>query len=158
AHPDGGTAAAQQATPDGGARGSGQKLALSKGDLSALGDDSRSDFVRVARFVAAGGASLQGRVVDADSGRPVSGAVVEAVLAEKFMEGRTDASGAFQMAGMLPGTRVRIWVGGKHDPFVAERIDVGVPGEGQVADAGIIRLVRGDELASRLDGWVGLFV
>jgi S1-C subfamily serine protease len=88
----------------------------------------------------------------------VVGAVVEAVLAERFMEGRTDAGGAFQMAGMLPASRVRIWIGGKHDPFVAERIDVGIPGEGQVADAGVIRLLRGDELASRLDGWVGLFV
>jgi hypothetical protein len=137
----------------------GQKLAVaSKGDVLAVGDEARSDFVRVARFTSSGGASVQGRVVDADSGRPVSGAAVEAVLSERFMEGRTDASGTFQMAGMLPGTRVRIWVGGKHDPFVAERIDVGVPAEGQVADTGVIRLVRGDELASRLDGWVGLFV
>jgi S1-C subfamily serine protease len=74
------------------------------------------------------------------------------------MEGRTDGNGAFQMAGMAPATRVRVWIGGKHDPFVAERIDVGIPGEGQVADAGVVRLLRGDELAGRLDGWVGLFV
>jgi hypothetical protein len=160
AHPDGGAPAAQASSPDGGVR-AGQKVAsasLPRADSSGFPDDSRSDFVRVARFANTGGASLQGRVVDADSGRPVSGAVVEAVLAERFIEGRTDAGGTFQMAGMLPGTRVRIWVGGKHDPFVAERIDVGVPSEGQVADAGVIRLVRGDELASRLDGWVGLFV
>ena len=32
-------------------------------------------------------------------------------------------------------------------PFVAERIDVAIPGEGQVADTGIVRLLRGDEMA-----------
>jgi predicted metalloprotease with PDZ domain len=86
------------------------------------------------------------------------GVVVEARLAARFVETTTEASGAFRMPGMLPGTRVALWVGGKTDHFVSERIDVAIPGEGQTAEVGVVGLLPGDELASRLDGWAGLFV
>src|SRR5207244_13452669 len=35
---------------------------------------------------------------------------------------------------------------------------VHIPGEGERANAGVIRLLRGDELAPTLNGWVGMFV
>jgi carboxyl-terminal processing protease len=33
-----------------------------------------------------------------------------------------------------------------------------VPAEGDTAEAGTLKLLRGDELTARLEGWVGLFV
>jgi hypothetical protein len=121
------------------------------------GDDD-SNLKHVARFSATGGSLLKGRVVDAESGRPVGGTAIEAHLGDSFMETSTDPAGAFRMSGLLPGTRVTVWVVGRPEVFVAECIDLAIPGEGETADAGVIRLLRGDELASRLDGWVGLFV
>ena len=42
--------------------------------------------------------------------------------------------------------------------FVAEYLDVVVPGEGETKDVGVIRLLHGAEQASHLGGWVGLFI
>jgi hypothetical protein len=120
--------------------------------------DEEGDLVLVDRFALRGGASLVGRVFDAETGRPVGGVVVEARLAGRYMEGSTDPIGTFRMAGMLPGTRVVVWIGGKRDPYIAERVEVAIPAVGPLAEAGVVRLLRGDELAERLDGWVGLFV
>jgi predicted metalloprotease with PDZ domain len=88
----------------------------------------------------------------------VVGATVEARLAGRFVETTSDGNGAFRMPGMPPGARVVLWVGGRRDPFIAERIDVVIPADGQTAELGALRLLRGDELATRLDGWAGLFV
>ena len=79
--------------------------------------DDDGDFVLVARFVPTGGAFLEGRVLDADTGRPVAGTSIEARRAGQYMKGTTDGTGAFRMAGMLPGSRVVVWVGGKPDAF-----------------------------------------
>ena len=151
--------------PDGGSRSGEIRGALDnarraggKDDRERDSRDDDGDFILVAHFMATGGAILQGRVLDADTGRPVAGTGVEARHAGRYMKGSTDGNGAFRMLGMLPGSRVVVWVGGKRDAFVPERIDVAIPGEGQVADTGVVRLLRGDEMAPRLDGWTGLFV
>ena len=161
---------AQAARPDGGAGGTaghedgGVKVTAGgeggrRGSASGReGRDEDGDFVLVSRFVQTRGATLAGRVLDADSGRPVVGTTIEARLAGKYMKGTTDGSGAFRMPGMAPSSKVVVWVGGRHDAFVEERIDVPIPGEGQVADTGTIRLLKGDEISPRLNGWVGLFV
>jgi PDZ domain len=120
--------------------------------------DEEGELVRVERFAAKGGASLAGRVLDAETGRALGGVVIEARLAGRYMEGSTDPSGAFRMPGMQPGTRVVVWIGGAKDPYVAERLEVSIPAAGQTGETGVVRLLRGDELAGRLDGWVGLFV
>jgi hypothetical protein len=153
AHPDAGT------PPDGGTRSGGARQR--EAARGAAGRDRRSggeDFVWVARFVATGGASLEGRVVDAETGRPLSGIAVEARLGRRLMATSTDGSGGFRMDGMLPGSRVTVWAGGASDPFVPERIEARIPGEGLLSEAGTIRLLRGDELAPNLNGWVGLTV
>ena len=38
------------------------------------------------------------------------------------------------------------------------QFDIAIPGEGQKVDTGLVRLLPGDEMAPRLEGWVGLFV
>lgn len=156
-----GRAATMQGAPDGGALAvadGGVHLAEAKVVSEREGDTDRN-FVRVARFTPNGGASLEGKVVDADNGRPIAGIVVEARLGRRLVEGATDAAGTFRMPGMLPGTQVVVWIGGTRDPFVSERIEVHVPGEGQVADTGVLKLLKGDEInSSSRSGWVGLFV
>jgi hypothetical protein len=112
----------------------------------------------VARFAPSGGATLKGRVVDAESGRPSSGAAIEAHIGDAFMRTVSDSAGVFKMSGMLPGRKVTVWIIGRSDTFVAERIDVTSPGEGETTDAGVVRLLRGDELAAHLEGWMGVFV
>jgi hypothetical protein len=148
------------ATPDAGAR-AGQKVAL----LDVLRSrtvpsdmDDGSSYTRVDRFVASGGAVLVGKIVDIDSGRPVSGSSVEARFTNRLVETATDATGGFRMPGMAPDSRVVVWVGGKRDHTVAERLEITIPGEGKTADLGVIKLLNGDELGSRLEGWIGLWV
>ncbi|HET6145909.1 MAG TPA: PDZ domain-containing protein [Polyangia bacterium] len=112
----------------------------------------------VARFAPSGGATLRGRVVDAESGRPSSGVTIEAHIGDAFMRTISDSAGAFKMSGVLPGRKITIWIIGRSDTFVAERIDLTSPGEGETTDAGVVRLLRGDELAAHLEGWMGMFV
>lgn len=120
--------------------------------------DDGGSYTRVARFVASGGAVLEGKIVDVDSGRPVSGASVEVRYKERLVETTTDASGGFRMPGMAPDSRVVVWVGGKRDHTVAERLEIAIPAEGKTAELGVIKLLNGDEMGSRLDGWIGLWV
>jgi hypothetical protein len=157
AAPDGGVGPrpSDTAARSGGGRTAGGDSGRRAGPRDSRDDDG--DFVLVPRFAPTGGAILEGRVLDGEGGRPVAGTVVEARHAGKYMKANTDGSGAFRMVGMPPDTRVVVWIGGRHDPFVPERIDVAIPGEGQVADTGTVRLLRGDEMAPRLEGWVGLF-
>jgi len=112
---------------------------------------------QVERFVA-NGATLEGRIVDADGGRPIAGMSVHVDGAGMFVESRTDATGAFRIPGVLPGSRVAVWVGANDDSFVDERIEVAAPADGQTADVGTLKLLRGDELSPRFEGWVGMFV
>jgi hypothetical protein len=108
--------------------------------------------------VATGGANLKGQVVDADTGKALSGVTVEAHFEGKVMETSTDANGAFHMAGLIPNQRVTVWIVGKNEAFVAEYMETPIPGEGETADVGITRLLRGSELAGRIAGWVGVFM
>jgi hypothetical protein len=150
--PDGGTRRAEQRTAGAGEmakRGVAWQRSPAEGDPGSK---------LVAHFVASGGAAVKGRVADADGGKPSVGVVVEAHLGDSFVKTLTDASGAFRISGMLPGTRVIVWIIARSDTYVDERIDVAIPGEGETADAGVIRLLRGNELANRLEGWMGLFV
>jgi hypothetical protein len=149
----------------GGASGTAKKdgPSGSSGEPSRRGAPQRGPFggsgpERVARFVASGGANLKGQVVDADTGKALASVTVEAHLDSKVMETVTEANGAFHMVGLMPNRRVTVWIIGKNEAFVAEYMEIPIPGEGETADVGVTRLLRGSELAGRIAGWVGVFM
>ena len=127
-----------------------------RGASQGSASDDGSGPVRVLRFTQSGGAGLKGQVIDADNGKPLAGVVIEAHIKGKFMEAATDASGAFRMAGLLPGKRVKVWM--IENAFVAEYVEVQLQGEGETSDLGVVRLLSGNEIGGQLGGWVGLFV
>jgi hypothetical protein len=115
--------------------------------------------IRVARFVEAGGVDLMGRVINADTGRPVPGISVEARLEGRFVEVETEGDGSFRAPGMVPGSKTVVWIGGRRDRMVAERFDIRIPDGGKkTAELGLVRLLPGDELEADLDGWIGIYV
>jgi hypothetical protein len=113
---------------------------------------------QVDRFVPTGGVTLRGRVVDADGGKAITGSVVHVHHDGTLVEGATDAAGAFKLPGMVAGSHVVVWVGRPGDPYIDERLELAVPAEGDTVEAGTLKLLRGDELTARLEGWVGLFI
>src|SRR5262249_39054332 len=125
-------------TPDAGAADARPALAVGPARRTVSADhpdiDRGSEMMRVARFVASGGASLRGRVLEADGDRPVAGADVEVRLDRQYVLTSTNEGGQFSLPGMVPGSRVVVWIGGKRGVLVDERIDVALPGEGQIAD------------------------
>jgi hypothetical protein len=145
-----------------GSRRAEQKVALvdsAKKDATwqrpPLGEDANSRLV--ARFTTSG-ATLKGRVIDSDLAKPSPGVTVEVHIGDAYMRSITDAAGAFRISGILANRRLTVWIIGPHDAFVAERLEVTSSGEGDTLDAGVIRLLRGDELAGHLEGWMGMFV
>lgn len=120
------------------------------------GEDANSRLVE--HFTQAGGAILKGRVIDADTGKPSSGVAIEAHVADAYMRSVTDAAGTFRMTNIYSNRRLTVWLIGRTDLFVAERLDVTTPGDGETLDAGVVRLLHGDELAAHLEGWMGMFV
>jgi len=150
------------AGPDGGARRDARPATAPRRAYFEEGSESdeEAELRQVERFVANGGATLDGRVIEADSGKPVVGTVVHVRHAGMFVEARTDGAGAFRIPGMPPGSRIVVWIGRNGDPFVDERLVLNVPVReaGLKVDAGTVKLLRGDELASSLVAWVGLFV
>jgi hypothetical protein len=121
-----------------------------------FGEDANSRLVE--HFTQAGGAILKGRVIDADTGKPSLGVAIEAHVADAFMRSVTDASGTFRMTNIYPNRRLTVWLIGRTDLFVAERLEVTSPADGETLDAGVVRLLHGDELAGHLEGWMGMFV
>ena len=125
-----------------------------------LADDYRGGHVSVERFVpaAAAGSTMEGRIADFETGRPLAGATVEAIYGEQFIQVESDVNGNFEIPGMVPGSHVVVWAGGRRQQWVAERIDVNIPTSGKKTDVGVIELLHGDEMASRLEGWIGTYV
>jgi hypothetical protein len=121
-----------------------------------FGEDANSRLV--AHFTVTGGSILKGRVIDADTGKPSQGVAIEAHVGDAFMRSITDAAGTFRMSNIYPNRRLTVWLIGRSDLFVAERLEVTSPGEGETLDAGVVRLLHGDELAAHLEGWMGMFV
>lgn len=113
---------------------------------------------RVTRFVATGGATLKGRILETDNERPVVNAIIEARMDSTYVETRTDAAGLFRIPGMVPTSRITIWVQSETNSFVAESAEVVLLGEGEITDAGTIHVLRGNEFGGNLGGWIGMFV
>jgi hypothetical protein len=120
-----------------------------------LRDDGQ---IRVARFLSTGGVDLVGRVINADTGKPAPGVSVEARLEGRFVALETQRDGTFIMPGMVPGSKVVVWLGGRQDQIVAERFDVRIADNAKTSDMGTVRLLEGDESDPRLDGWIGLHI
>jgi hypothetical protein len=148
-----------------GARGSGSgsyggSTALER-KLAALERSRKEEegaLRQVDRFVPTGGVTLTGRVLDADGGKPIAGSEVHVHHEGTLVEGTTDASGGFKLPGMVAGSHVIVWVGRAGDPYIDERLELTVSGTGDTSDAGTFKLLRGDELSGKPEGWVGLFV
>jgi hypothetical protein len=121
-----------------------------------FGEDANSRLVT--HFTQAGGAVLKGRVIDADTGKPSAGVTVETHVGDVFMRAVTDGAGNFRMTNIFTNRRLTVWLIARSDSFVAERLELTSPGDGDTLDAGVVRLLRGDELASHLEGWMGMFV
>jgi hypothetical protein len=154
----GGKGAASAADESGGARAAGGGAPSGR---AWVNERSRSDeedsLTRLDRFVA-GGSTLTGRVVAAETGKPVEGATIHAHSGGAYVEAYTDASGTFRVAGMPAKSHAIVWVDRPGGSFIDERIEISIGAEGQATDAGTIRLLRGDELRAHAPGWVGLFV
>jgi hypothetical protein len=157
---DAGVAAAS--SPDGGRDAAARSAvaAAPRGERAAHleREDDRRGYVRVARFSPSGGSTMEGRIVDIDTGRALAGVVIEARYDRRLVETESDHAGVFKMPGMVPGSQVVVWVGGRRDRWVAERFDVSVPDNGKNAELGVISLLDGDEVGSRIDGWIGMYV
>jgi hypothetical protein len=119
--------------------------------------DEEDSLTRLDRFVA-GGSTLTGRVVAAETGKPIEGATIHAHSGGAYVEAYTDASGTFRVAGMPAKSHAIVWVDRPGGSFIDERIEISIGAEGQATDAGTIRLLRGDERRAHAPGWVGLFV
>lgn len=153
----GGKGAANASDESGGARAGGG----APSGRAWVNERSRSDeedsLTRLDRFVA-GGSTLTGRVVAAETGKPIEGATIHAHSGGAYVEAYTDASGTFRVAGMPAKSHAIVWVDRPGGSFIDERIEIAIGAEGQATDAGTIRLMRGDELRAHAPGWVGLFV
>src|SRR6185295_13109188 len=106
--------------------------------------DEEDALTRVERFLAVGGSTLTGKIVVADTGKPVAGASIHAHSGEAYVETYTDAAGVFRFEGMPPRSSAVVWVDRRGGGLISERIEVSLAGDGQNKDAGVIRLWRGD--------------
>jgi hypothetical protein len=173
-HADGGVRAAS----DGGAPDAGRRRGSGKGSSSEEGGgrgasgaaqsgrawvnersrvDEEDSLTRLDRFVA-GGSTLTGRVIAAETGKPIEGATVHAHSGGAYVEAYTNAQGTFRVEGMPAKSHAIVWVDRAGGSLIAERLEITIGAEGQASDAGTIRLLRGDELRAHAPGWVGLFV
>ena len=133
-------------TAAGGTVGASQLISLGEGE-------QRSGL----RLVVDTGDRVRGRVVDADSGKPLPDVRVSTQVASRWIETRTDPQGAFELDGLLPGTEVRLDFGAPSADVVPETIELPpVPPNG--VDAATVRLLRSPGWRERRDtrGELGL--
>ena len=71
---------------------------------AAMAEPAQAPVPTVGRTVPAGEAVLQGRVVEANSARPVAGATVQAMGPDGAAETRTNDDGRYEMGGLKPGS------------------------------------------------------
>ncbi len=100
--------------------------AIPGGPLPIAGSKVDFEARRVGRFVDEGGATMIGRVVDADSGGPVEDAAVEAWMGTKSIRAETDKGGYFRFDGLVPGSKITLWLTAT-SKYVQERIESLIP-------------------------------
>ncbi len=127
-----------------------------RGGLPIPGADITFQSSRVRRFLDSGGASLDGKVLDADSGKAVAGADIEAWMGTKSVEAETDELGRFRFEGLVPGSQLRLWITSA-PTYVQERTEVAVPGQAS-GFTGTFRLLSKAVQPGPVDGGAGLFL
>jgi predicted metalloprotease with PDZ domain len=111
---------------------------------------------RVRRFLDSGGSSLDGRVVDADTDKAVGDADIEAWMGTRSVEAETDNLGRFRFEGLIPGSRLTLWITSA-PTYVQERTEVVVPEQQQSFQA-TFRLLDRATNPGAVDGGAGLFL
>jgi hypothetical protein len=112
---------------------------------------------RVRRFLDSGGAALDGRVVDADTGKAVDAADIEAWMGTRSVEAETDPQGRFRFEGLIPGSRLMLWITSA-PTHVQERTEVVVPAN-QTSFQATFRLLSRTALpGGSVDGGAGMFL
>ena len=91
------------------------------------------------RVVVAAGATITGTAVSLESGAPLPGLRMYARLAGRHADATTDARGAFELTGMLPGEEAEIRVMSGED-LVPEYKLVRVPAGVARVDAGTLQV------------------
>jgi hypothetical protein len=132
--------------------------ASSSGDdpLPIPGAEITFQAARVRRFLDSGGASLDGRVVDADTDKAVASADIEAWMGTRSVEAETDDLGRFRFEGLIPGSRLTLWITSA-PTYVQERTEVVVP-EQKPSFQGTFRMLNRSSNPGAVDGGAGLFL
>ena len=112
---------------------------------------------RVRRFLDSGGAALDGRVVDADTGKVVDAADIEAWMGTRSVEAETDPQGRFRFEGLIPGSRLMLWITSA-PTYVQERTEVVVPANQASFQATFRLLSRTALTGGSVDGGAGMFL
>jgi hypothetical protein len=131
-------------------------LPIPGGPLPIPGAQVAFNSERVERFMAEGGAALDGRLVDADGGKPVAGAQIEAWMGTKSIHAESDERGLFSFQGLVPGSRLTLWITAA-PAFVQERTEVAVPASRPKFEATFGLLPRA-AVAGTQEGGVGMFL
>jgi hypothetical protein len=131
-------------------------LPIPGGPLAIPGAEVDLRSKRVDRFMATGGADLEGRLVGVDDGKPVAGALVEAWMGTKSIHAASDEQGRFRFEGLVPSSRVTLWITAT-PTFVQERTEVAVPAQRPKFEA-VFRLLPRAAVAGTQEGGVGLFL
>ncbi len=111
---------------------------------------------RVRRFLDSGGASFDGRLVDADTGRAIAGADIEAWMGTRSVEGESDGEGRFRFEGLVPSSRLMLWITAA-PTYVQERTEVQVP-EQKTSFQSTFKLLSRAAATGALDGGAGMFL
>jgi hypothetical protein len=129
--------------------------AIPGGPLAIPGSKVDFEARRVERFLEEGGAVLAGRVLDADSGKGVDDAGIEAWMGTRSIHADTDPNGVFRFDGMVPGSRVTLWITATQK-YVQERIEVAIPSDRPRLESTFKLLPR--SAASGHSGGIGVFL
>jgi hypothetical protein len=124
--------------------------------LSIPGAEIGIQSARVRKFVESGGATLDGRLVDIDTGNAIANADIEAWMGTKSVEAQSDAEGRFKIEGLVPGSRINLWITAA-PTFVQERTEVAVPAQRPDFQS-TFRMLSRSAVTGTVDGGAGLFL
>ena len=108
------------------------------------------------RFLESGGAALDGRLVDVDTGKAISGAEIEAWMGTRSVETESDDQGRFRLEGLVPGSRLNLWISAAPS-FVQERTEVSVPPD-RPGFQSTFKMLSRSASAGAVDGGAGMFL
>lgn len=101
------------------------------------------------RLVVSAGLKAVGKVLDAESGNPLENVNVSTQVGGRWVAAKTNAAGAFELTGLLPGETLQIEVRASTDSYLPEGIELLAPAKGTTVEAGILRLLRAADWQQR---------